>query len=260
MRLKILVDTNIFIAASIRAVISEHKIDVKHLFFDVSTALLSLIQKHIDKRVGIVTARIETEAHNVLERAVLDELKKVGGDYTVLSAVLGICGDRLRRFLQSMIREPVEQEKVDKWFEKVSRFFVLQYERLTLVDRSAIKSLAREKALVSVSKRFRSIGEQIREDEVIDSYYQLTRLRYRRVKTNDMWILAEAAYLKDHYQREGPVKFYIASNDQHLSPVLDDEDQPISTKITDEIRNEFGIECDWAHRVADQIGKCLAES
>lgn len=259
MKAKVLVDTNVLVASSVRALISEFKVDVKHLFFDISMTLISLIREHVDKRIGVVTARIETEAHNVLERAVLDELKKAGGDYTSLSAVLNICSDRLRRHLQDMTREPVEQDRVDQWFMKTSAFFALQKQRMELMDLKTIRSVAREKARFSVSKRFREIGEQIRMGEEVGSYYQLTRLRYRPVKTNDMWILAEAAYLKQYYEKEAYVKFYLASNDQHLSPVLDDEGQAISTKITDEIEKEFGIRCDWPDRVSAEFEKSLAE-
>lgn len=258
MKLKVFLDTNVLVAASIRAVISEQRIDVKHLFFDTSTTLMLLIQKHVDKRIGLVTARIETEAHNVLESAVLKELQRAGVDFTSLSPVLDICGDNLRRYLQYVTREPVEQDAVDKWFVKTCAFFGLQRQRMELVDRDTLRSAGKERAKFSVSKRFRVIGEQIRTEEVIDDYYQLTRLKYRPVKINDMWLLAEAVYLREYYQREDLVEFYLASNDQHFSPVLDDEGHPISTKITDEIRKEFGIECDLPERVSEKASKSLA--
>lgn len=237
--------------------LSEQDVDVKHLFFDVSTPLLLLVREHIDKRIGVVTERIETEAHNVIESAVMRELQRAASDFSSLSAVLDICSDNLRRFLQCTIREPVEQESVDKWFVKVCAFFALQKERLELVDQRALKSLGKEKARFSVSKRFRAIGEQIRIHEVIDEFYQLTRLKYKPVKRNDMWILSEAAYLKEHFEKETPVRFYIASCDQHLSPVLDDDGHPVSTKITAEIRKEFAIQCDWPDRIAAEVQKFL---
>jgi len=258
LRNKIFVDTNVLVSASVRAVLSEQSVDVKHLFFDVSTPLFVLVRGHIDKRIGVVTERIETEAHNVIESAVMKELQRSASDFNSLSAVLDICSDNLRRFLQCTIREPVEQESVDKWFVKVCGFFALQKERVELVDRGTLKSLGKERARFSVSKRFRAIGEQIRTGEVIDEFYQLTRLKSRPVKRNDMWILAEAAYLKEHFEKEAQVRFYIASCDQHLSPVLDDDGYPISTKITDEIRNEFAIQCDWPDRIAGEVQKFLA--
>jgi hypothetical protein len=254
---KIFVDTNVLVAASVRVVLSEQSVDVKHLFFDVSTPLFLLVREHIDKRIGVVTERIETEAHNVIERAVMNELQRAASEFSSLSAVLDICTDNLRRFLQCTIREPVEQDSVDKWFVKVCAFFALQKERMELVDRRVLKSLGKERAEVSVSKRFRAIGEQIRTDEVIDEFYQLTRLKHRPVKRNDMWILSEAAYLKEHFEKETPVRFYIASCDQHLSPVLDDDGYPVSTKITAEIGKEFGIQCDWPDRIAADVRKFL---
>ncbi|MEX2705364.1 MAG: hypothetical protein Q6352_008905 [Candidatus Freyrarchaeum guaymaensis] len=252
MRIKVLFDTSVLVAASTFMISEELSIELKHPFFDESMRLIGFIRKHLAKRIGIVTDTIENQAYNVLDQAVRQELKKKTTkreiDFEILSVILNYCENRLKKkILPVLLREPVDPLEVSKNKARVSEM----YENLT----NKAQSLPKPAKLLTeiVPRGFKKTAFNIyrTQDEILNS--QLTNLLRNPADPIDQTILAEAIYLLNVYkQTEGKnVMFYIASTDYHFSPVR--KKRLESREVTDTIKDLFGILCDWPHEIEQEL-------
>jgi len=250
---KVHVETSVLISASLFAFLRDLNQEIKHEFFDRSMKLMGYFAANVSKRIGVATTTVEREAFGVLERVVREEIEKRSIDYRASSFILNACNDRLRRNFDSLVREPVQRKRVDELFVKVSAMYVLLHQRAELLDKGTLKAVAREKAELASSKRYRGIATKIYAKQEYDSFAQLRRLNIRRASTADMMTLAEAAYLKEIYAAEGEVTMHVASTDKLMSPIIANDGSVISENITQEIEANFGILCDWPERVLQKL-------
>jgi len=197
LKYRVLFDTNVLIAGSTYAACDDLKLNLKHHFFDRSMGLIGFVKKHLSKRIGIVTATIEEQAYNALERAVKDELKNQlvdrATDFQIFSVIFNICEDRLRNILSILRREPVDPKEVSKNIKKVFDM----YEGLT----EAAYDLPKPEGLLTfIPRGFKAVAFDIfkTQDEIINS--QLTNLLRKPVEISDKIILAEAIYLLNQYK------------------------------------------------------------
>lgn len=260
MRNKVLLDTCVLVSSSVLiSGLEDFGVkEIKHPFFDQSTRLVSLLRKHLTKRLGITTTTIESEAYSVLDKAVITELRKEVMDrrilFEILSIVLNQCEKRLREILSFLIREPIDP------VERARRYVVVNnmYARL----REFATSLPKPAALMAeaVPKKLRRAIDWFEfyktQDEILNA--QLYNLLYKDVEEEDKIILSEAVYLLNLYkQTEGEVTLFLVSTDHHFSPVRRMRWVIESRRITDEIYANFGIICDWPHEIHQELSKRL---
>ena len=254
MKHKVLVETTVLISSSVYSFLEDMKEPLKHEYFERSVKLLSYLAANVGKRIGIVTARIERESYSVIEKAVRMRLEDTDlrVDYPTLSFILDACTDRLRRNIEGLVREPIIQKRVDEFFAKVAAMYSTLNQRADLLDKETLQSVARDKAEVASSKRYRGIATEIYTKQEYDTYSQLRKLVNNKASTNDMMFLAEAMYLREVFSQEGDLTMHIASTDTHLSPFTV-EGKVVSSIVTDQIAKDFNVYCDWPERVLGKI-------
>lgn len=251
MKYKVLFDTNVLISASVQTASSDLSVKVQHPFSQISCELLDFIEKNIRKRIGIVTKFIEDEAYYNLEKSVKDEItdsvKDRHIDFEILSVILNICGDRLRKFLGILRREPVDEVSIND----IIKLIEVMYSSLNQ-EAIRIQHLTRFKTRSS-ARRYRKMAQAIYKDQEYKIYSQLLNLIDNPAEYSDMKILAEAKYLFDLYKQteNGNIEFYIASCDHHFSPIRRGEFT--SSQVTDKIYQLFKIKCDYPDKVLSTL-------
>jgi len=252
---KVLLDSNVLIAASVYANVKQLEVPFKHDFFDQATNLIGIIKKHIGKRIGIVTPTIESEVHGTLAKAVTKTLRQfLDGDsrkqtFDLLSHVLNKCEDRLAKILLFVVREAIPPSEKGKWLPKVEDMYKDLLEQANSLD---IGAIARSRSEGS-SPRYKKTAYKLIRKDVAMQNRQLLRLRKKSAEPTDKEIIAEAAYLSQHYREIGPYKLFLSSCDLAISP------QGSSRIVTDEILKRFRVECDWPAAVAKKLLQELKE-
>ncbi len=227
---------------------------LKHEYYERSNKLLSYLAANLGKRIGVVTSTIEREAYAAIEKAVRKRLDdtNIQLSFPTLSVILNACTDRLRRNIEVLVREPVVQKRVDELFVKVSAMYALLNQRALLLDKETLKSVAKDRATITASKRFRGIATEIYTKQAYDTYSQLRKLVNNKASPNDMMILAEVVYLHEVFSEEGEVTVHLASTDTHLSPYTSDG-KVVSSIVTDDIEANFKVHCDWPERILEKL-------
>lgn len=118
---KVLLDTNVVIAASLKFYVNASKLDVKHDFYDQSSKLFELIRKNLDKRVGIITSTVEEESFGVLLKALnstidknVTDPEKLKQDYDAMTTVANLCESNMRKLLALLLREPISETSIQQ--------------------------------------------------------------------------------------------------------------------------------------------------
>ncbi|NHI95077.1 MAG: hypothetical protein EAX96_21490 [Candidatus Lokiarchaeota archaeon] len=232
---------------------TDFEIRIEHPFAQISSNLLDFIKENIRKQIGIVTSYIEDEAFFNLSKAVQSEINKGneerGIDFEIYSAIKNICDDRLRKYLDVLRREPVDDYQVNIIGKRVELMYYELIQKANDIKRD-IGIMVRTSA-----KRFRKIAKPIykNQDTVLNA--QLLNLIDNPAEYSDMKILSQAKYLLDLYKQTegGTVEFYIASCDYHFSPVK--RGAFISKQVTDKIYSEFDIKCNFPDEVLNILKK-----
>jgi len=249
MKAKILVETSVLIAASVRTSFPDLG-EVRDDFFYQSCELFAIIRKSVSKRLGITTSTVEREAYRTLSKAIINALEKRVRDRSDIfrrkSIMWNICEDKMRRMSDLLLREPMdEQEVVRLTNEAHSMYNDLSRRVRTDYD---IKGEAYRRA--GGSTGMKQMMFQTHYEELCRQNYQLARLVRTPASPTDKRILAEAAHLADYYRRKEGRDFvmFIASCDSNnFSPA----NSPFgrSTPVTDEIYARFGVKCAWPREI-----------
>lgn len=260
---KVTFDTNIFIAGSIVETTGELGFPIKHKFYDYAINLIQYIRKNPAKRIGITTNFIETEAYKTLSRAVEKELvesefkkhmQDIEKEHDVFSALLNRCSDNMGKIFTYLIKEPVDENAVNKIYRHVDSFYDdLKNEAKEVVEQLKIKGYMRSR---TTARRYKKDMLEIYSQQDRWPYAQLLNLiMYKDVEPNDKWILSQVIYLHRIYQPLlGPdLKSYIASTDYHFSPIR--KDGRPSSYISDRIKSRFDIICNWPDEIYKIIKK-----
>ena len=261
MRSKILFDSCIIVSASVLTSSQELGIELKHHFYEESIHLFSLIKKNLAKRIGIVTATIESGALRVLNEVVRGEIRQKykGTDTETLfkyySIALNDCDNRMRNLLSLLQREPIEPSVVAVWYMQI----VKMYEELVASAKSHEKTAAIRASLVPKPIRKMADWYEIYKTDDQRRHAQLFNLLRKEVEPDDQRILAEACYLLNLYKQvEGKnISLFMASTDHHFSPVRGKYWAFESNQVTEEIEKRFGVICDWPDRIYAKVAKEL---
>lgn len=249
MKHKVLVETSVLVAASVYSA-KRGFVETRHQFFDRSMLLFGLLKTHRSKEIGLTTEGVEREASRVLERAVIQELG-ADVDPTVKSVTLNLCWDRFAELLSVLVKEAVDQTKVDQKFIEVVGMYKELLDRASLVTATTARGAAVANRIVPA--RLRNLCIDIYTRQLLQDRSQLTRLRYKRPSITDQFILAETACLYDEFSNMEDTTMFLASTDKALSPELRRDGSILSDYVTREIARRFSVHCDWPERIAAQL-------
>jgi len=248
---KVFLDTCILVSGSVYGSYEDLDIKLEHEFYRKTVPLFEIIKRHVDKRIGIITFTIETQAIAVIANAVASELEqkaektldlglraKLFESHTIF---FDQCLAHLHENLSFLQREPVSQIEKQQYYLEVS----LMYSNLQdTANRLDINRLIN----ANVTPRYRRIIRDEVYGQYKKRYKQLLKLKSEPVEESDKGILCEVIALSKLYRRTNPsTRMYLASTDYHFSPCNSEGE------ITEQIKQRFDIVCDWPHEVAKYL-------
>jgi hypothetical protein len=241
---KILVETSVLIAASIRVSFPEG--EIKDEFYYPSIELFALIRKNLSHRLGIITQTVEQEALKTLSSAVIGTLEKnvpdKAKDFEYKSTAWNRCEENMRKLTNILLREPCDEEALMEINDEVYHMYKgLEARAMNEVQ---LTDQAHRDIIASSAKMRRAIFDAhfliLRRDNA-----QLLRLKEHHASPSDIKILAEAIHLKRRYEDSGnPQHMLLASTDSNNFVVYHSKYGPSRT-VTDEIEHRYGVICDW---------------
>jgi hypothetical protein len=114
-------------AASICLTSERVGVDIKDVFFDEATRLISIIRKQINKRIGITTFGVEDESYQVMSSAIERKLNQRIHDrakvFEILSIAINVCESRLKDALYYVVREPINPVESAKLYIQVCQMY-----------------------------------------------------------------------------------------------------------------------------------------
>ena len=256
---KIVIDTNVIVAASILENIQELNLQIKHDFYDPSIQLFSIFKKRPREQIGISIPTVRSEAFLVLSKAVKNTMIPLGNIdlrtkeilYNNAVALVNSCEHKMRYLFSLLLEKNPHKNNNQKNFEKVKDMAMYLREewkrkyRGKLKRESEIKNRAKP---ITTEPKWKS--EQ--KAEVVDAYRsqiyieskQLERFMNKYPNLNDEWILAETLTIQEDYKNiDEYYQFYIASFDKgFFSPYIYQGVK--SDTVTNEIKERFKIICD----------------
>lgn len=256
---KIIIDTNVIVAASILENIKELNIQVRHDFYNPSRLLFSIFTKRPREQIGISVPTVRREAFLVLSKAVKKSMisneqldkhtKEVFYNNTV--ALVNSCEHKMRYLFSLLLTKNPNQEKVRKNFQKVKDMSIYLRELWNRKYRNQYQKERESKQRAKpIATEPKWKGEQ--KVEVLNTYrnqifiesQQLERFMDKYPNLNDEWILAETLTIKEDYENiDEDYQFYIASFDMgFFSPLIRHDVK--SDVVTKEIKETFHITCD----------------
>lgn len=248
---KVFLDACVLVSASVFGSYKDLDIELEHQFYSKTVLLFDIIRKHTDKRIGIITFTIETQAIGVIASAVAGALEeraenivdpelrtKLFESHTVF---FDQCLAHLQENLSILQREPVSQAERDRCYPDVS---IMYNELQKIANKLDINQLIN----ANVTQRYRGTIRHEVFEQYKKRYKQLLKLKSEPVEESDKEILCEAMSLLHIYQRSNPsTRMYLASTDYHFSP-CDSEGE-----ITELIERRFQIICDWPDQIAERL-------
>jgi len=246
---KVFLDTSVIVSASVYGSYQDLGVKLEHEFYTKTVSLFDIIKRHVDKRIGIITFTIETQAIAVIASAVTSALEekaektldpesraKLFESHTIF---FDQCLAHLQENLSILQREPVVQSEKTRYYSEVT----IMYDNL----QNTAKNLDINQIInANVTPRYRKTIRHEVYEQCKKRYKQLLKLQNEPVEESDKTILCEAICLLDHYRKtiNPDIKMYLSSTDYHFSP-CDSEGE-----ITEQIKKKFHIVCDWPDKIA----------
>lgn len=247
MKYKVFLDTSTLVASSVLLTTKTIGLDIKDVFYDEAIQLISIIRKHVNKRIGITTSMVEEEAYHVLSSSIERKLSQKISDrvkvFEILSIAVNACESRLRDVLSFVTREPVNPKDSAKLYTQV----VIAYEELLKhalnLPKPAYMQAKTVPKFLNKAEMFEMYQTQ---DECLNA--QLTNLIYNPIEDTDKMILAQATYLcKLFKETETKITMFLSSTDHHFVPVR--RYGYTSRQVTDKIEEKFDILADKPQKI-----------
>jgi hypothetical protein len=246
---KVFLDACVLVSASVYGSYKDLGVELEHQFYSKTVPLFEIIKNYVDRRIGIITFTIETQATAVIANAVASELEEKAEETTdpelrdklfeSHTVFFDQCLAHLQENLSILQREPISQTEKDRCYPEVS----LMYNNLqNIAKRLDINQLID----VNVAKRYRKTIRHEVYEQYKKRYKQLLKLKNEPVEESDKGILCEAISLLHIYQQtiDRNTRMYLASTDYHFSPSNSEGE------ITEQIKKKFQIICDWPDKIA----------
>lgn len=262
---KVIVDTSVIIAASLKCTYldlglnPDSGFDIEDLFYKISRPLLEFFVSNVDKRIGIVTAEIESSADEELKKAILKAIDKIVpskeniiNQMSAYSMVFTIIKKQLSKNLKVLIRETINEKSVRKISFQVAAFYGFLIDKLN--QHNPHRTI--NKLTYSAPKGFQGImRHSARESE--GSNIKSFRILKRKLEENppdqrDIRVLSQAIYFREKNIFPGH-ELLIASTDQHFCKVRIDGE--LNTFVPDAIFKKFGIRCFWPDETIEHLKK-----
>ncbi|MFH0748841.1 MAG: hypothetical protein V1915_02830 [Candidatus Bathyarchaeota archaeon] len=248
---KVFLDTCILVSASVYGSYKDLGIELEHHFYEKTVPLFEIIKKHLNKRIGIITFTVETQALSVIASAVAKELEekveeifdpelraKLFEGHTIF---FDQCLGHLQENLSVLQREPVSQLETDKYYPEV---FLMYNDLQNIANKLDINHLID----ANVTQRYRQTIRHEVFEQYKRRYKQLLKLKNEPVEESDKRILCEVLSLLNNYRQTNPnIKMYLASTDYHFSP------NNSEGEITKRIKQKFQIICNWPDEIAKYL-------
>ncbi|MCH7967602.1 MAG: hypothetical protein IIB02_09375 [Thaumarchaeota archaeon] len=255
---KIIIDTNVIVAASIIENVKELGIEVSHRFYGQSRQLFSIFIKRPEEKIGICTPTVRSEAFKVLSRAVkdsfippnLEDIKRKEIFYNDAVALVNTAEHRMRYLFGFLLHKTPNPNLVNKNHKLVKDM------SFYLKDLWHTKYRGRERRISESQKRSKNIKTELywvkeQKNEVFYAHNSQINIEARQLgkfvrkwpNKNDERILAETITVKNDYERiDEKYEFYIASCDTgFFSPAF--FQNTVSNLVTTEIKERFEIIC-----------------
>lgn len=273
---KVIVDTNVIVAASIIENISGLDVPVKHEFYDQSIRLFSIFKKQPQERIGIAVPTVKREAFKVLTRAVKSVfLNGISNDrrvkqhfYDAAVAIINSSESKMRDLFVRLIAERPPEWQIQRNLQIVNRMsndisntwnkqYKQKYQRIRQSQKRA-KPITTEKYWKDEQKEevFYTHTEQVHVESI-----QIERFMKKFPNPMDSRILAETISVKEKYcKMNEDYVFFIASCDTGFFSPYIAANGAKSDKVTKEIHNRFKITCDHPQEIYGFIGGYTLES
>lgn len=209
MRYKVFFDTSTLIAGSICLSSEAIGVAIRDVFYEEAMRLISIIKKHVNKRIGITTYGVEDEAYQVMSNAIERKLNQKIDDrvkvFELLSIAVNACESRLKDILSYVVREPVNPEETDRLYIKVSQMYDELHLRALTLPKPAYMQAAMAPRFLNKTELFDIYKTQ---DECLNA--QLTNLIFNEIEPSDKMHLAHATYLcKLYKETEAKITMYL---------------------------------------------------
>ncbi len=256
---KVIVDTNVLVAASIIQNIAELDTEIKHEFYDQSIQLFSLFRKYHHKKIGYIVPKVRSESFHVLAKAVksvfipsgLTDVHRKEIFYNNSVAIMNSSDHKMRNLLRSLIRAKLIRSDVQNNLTDVKEMSSFLMDKWKKYSKKGwrIKELKTRSNPIAEEEHW-TPGQK---KEVVDTHKeqinreskQLYRFQRKHPNHQDELILAETITLKQKLETpEIKYNFMIASCDSgFFSPYIGPDG--ISDTVTSEISTRFCITCDY---------------
>jgi len=256
---KIIIDTNVLVAASINENVRELGIPVNHRFYGQSRQLFSVFIRRPKEIIGIITPTARSEAFLVLSKAVKDvfipseltDIRRKQVFYDNAVAFVNSSEHRMRFLMGYLLKKNPNINDVRKFhnFVKDMSFYLKElWERKYKWWFDKMAESERRSQNITTEPAWKE--EQ--KDEVFYTHRgqveieakQLQKFMKKWPNKNDEMILAETLAIRNDYQKINEnYQFFIASQDTgFFSPLI--FRNTLSNLVTKEIKERFDIVCD----------------
>lgn len=267
-RNKVFIDSNVVVAASIRANVKSIGITVQHQFYDQSIHLFGVFRKNASKQIGITTKTVRGESFNILSKAVNgiifdnhpDSFSKRRQLLNSATAIVNLCYSKMQGLFSTVIMESPDDHEVQTCMQDVNNMsdhVKLRYNtRYSTSVQKTIEAKRRTEKIMGSAWKFGLKKEVYRAHRLQVERESVQPERFMRKYPNrgDSRILAEAIVIKRGYESDGDmVNFYIASCDVGFFSPLRLKGNAVSDLVTAEIHNRFGIICDFPKEIIKKL-------
>ncbi|MCY4491849.1 MAG: hypothetical protein OXC46_10405 [Thaumarchaeota archaeon] len=278
MRLKILLDSTIIIAASIYNTREKTGLVENR---SGATDLINELIKHVNEKIGITTQTLYAESMNGLKKGIKNAMPKTLSAYdetNTLERSINVCEDEVYRLSMYLFQytseylkgKELQDAKVE--IEKLSKYIKVRHETMYKDDDSQRKE-AERRTKIEIKQQQNKGSWKV----IFEKYREQVRIESKQVKkfmskepnakkldgkksndgnSGDKRILTESAAIKYKLEKnKEPIDFYIASYDTgFFSPQLVNGKK--SDVVTKEIKKRFGIICDHPGEI---IRQCFSD-
>ena len=265
--MKIFLDSNIIISASIIVNSISMNNQIKHECYQESKHLITELNKPSNREIGIISSTVVCEVRAKLHFVVKKLLQKSNNvqkntrisneDY---SLYYDYCDAKVNEIFERLIVEDIDDADRERHFFEINQAITqLQqmYDRNYSTPHKR-NTLAKERVKQHGSIKSSGIYHevfQVEFEQVVDESRQIHDF-ITNESTNknsmDKKILADTLVIKEKYNES---TFYIASNDKRFFAPLDLSSTRTSQLLTDTIQTKFNIICDTPQKIRGKLLK-----
>lgn len=257
---KIFIEQSVLVAVSIGCFVKELDIVIEDDFHKISKNLFEFIKDKVDEEIGIITDFVMEQTEEGLSDIIFRKLKQIetGGKFdkmklfTSYSDILRECMREMRINVKNLLRVPIKEDVVRGNITKVSDFYhdltgrIIRKDPSKDVDKKTEQACSGGHIVSSSPDYWHGIFREEKNPDFI-AFEKLSHkflVRGKGPDDVDRRILSECIYLKERYAKKGSVIIFLTANDQHFVKLRNVKSE-LSTFVPDEIKKNFGIECEW---------------